>query len=190
MSKEKKNICVFCDYARMRDDICGIYCVGECMKKEDGTCDSFKAYQVGQAVSSLSRRLALAAALRCCGSVPGTDKCEEECSFYMGKESFGPCIHAMTAAAADMLENHQSEVDALQVEIGKLRERDSLLTAEHDAAVEELEHYMVQDVIDGNNPCSICANASPEPCEFCNPKWRGPQKGCEADGKPDAVSWK
>lgn len=41
----KENICVFCWYARMRDDICGIYCVGSAMKNKDGTCDKFKEYK-------------------------------------------------------------------------------------------------------------------------------------------------
>ena len=45
--------------------------------------------------------------------------------------------------------------------------------AERDAAVEELENYMVQDVVEGNEPCGICAKASAIPCECCDPKWRG-----------------
>ena len=35
--------CVHCDYARMRTDICGIYCTGGFVKL-DGTCDRFKPY--------------------------------------------------------------------------------------------------------------------------------------------------
>ena len=57
--------------------------------------------------------------------------------------------------------------------------RDDLVrvTAERDAAVEELENYMVQDTIDGNEPCGICAKASATPCECCDPKWRGIKGG-------------
>ena len=51
------------------------------------------------------------------------------------------------------------------------------VTAERDAAVEELENYMVQDVINGNEPCGICAKASLTPCECCDPKWRGIKEG-------------
>lgn len=38
---DELNICVSCYYARMRRDICGIYCVGEAAKKPDGTCDRY-----------------------------------------------------------------------------------------------------------------------------------------------------
>lgn len=44
---------------------------------------------------------------------------------------------------------------------------------QRDSAIKELENYMVQDVLDGNEPCAICAKASDTPCEYCNPKWRG-----------------
>ena len=36
-------MCVSCYYARMRTDICGIYCTGGFVKA-DGTCDKFKYY--------------------------------------------------------------------------------------------------------------------------------------------------
>lgn len=39
MNKEKK-ICAWCWYARMRKDICGIYCTGG-FTNSDGTCDHF-----------------------------------------------------------------------------------------------------------------------------------------------------
>lgn len=39
MSQEK--ICAWCFYARMRDDICGIYCTGG-LENEDGTCEHFR----------------------------------------------------------------------------------------------------------------------------------------------------
>ena len=38
----KTDICVFCHFARMRKDTCGIYCVGG---NPDGTCDRFLDYQ-------------------------------------------------------------------------------------------------------------------------------------------------
>lgn len=45
MDSKKYNICIFCHYARMRKDICGIYCAGEFGKKPDGTCDYFRDYK-------------------------------------------------------------------------------------------------------------------------------------------------
>ena len=65
----------------------------------------------------------------------------------------GPCTHERTAeeVLADL----------------------ALMGAERDAAVEELENYMVQDVVEGNEPCGICAKASATPCECCDPQWRG-----------------
>lgn len=38
---EANNTCAMCEYARMREDICGIYCVGEFWKREDGSCEHF-----------------------------------------------------------------------------------------------------------------------------------------------------
>lgn len=45
MDLKKPNHCILCEYARMRRDICGIYCVGKFFKKPDGTCDHFKEYK-------------------------------------------------------------------------------------------------------------------------------------------------
>lgn len=36
----KTKLCVLCHYARMREDICGIYCTGGFVEK-DGTCRHF-----------------------------------------------------------------------------------------------------------------------------------------------------
>lgn len=101
MSEKEKDICVFCDYARMRDDICGIYCVGQCMKKPDGTCDYFKPYQSGPVITPREAREKLVERLRGAhGSSEGICMCDE---------------------AADLLENDLNEVDALQAEIESLR---------------------------------------------------------------------
>lgn len=40
---ENEKICAWCYYARMRTDICGIYCTGG-FENPDGTCDHFKDY--------------------------------------------------------------------------------------------------------------------------------------------------
>lgn len=44
MSEAKYNICISCHYARMRRDICGIYCTGG-FAKEDGQCEHYKNYK-------------------------------------------------------------------------------------------------------------------------------------------------
>lgn len=45
MDSRKYDICVLCEHARMRTDICGIYCVGSYFKREDGSCDYFKEHK-------------------------------------------------------------------------------------------------------------------------------------------------
>lgn len=40
----KKCECALCDHARMREDICGIYCVGGFWKQPDGSCDHYVDY--------------------------------------------------------------------------------------------------------------------------------------------------
>ena len=42
---EFENPCIDCYYARMRKDICGIYCVGEFHKRGDGTCEKWVYYK-------------------------------------------------------------------------------------------------------------------------------------------------
>ena len=43
---EMKKICAWCYYARMREDVCGIYCTGG-FENADGTCDRFRDSGVG-----------------------------------------------------------------------------------------------------------------------------------------------
>ena len=38
--KEEKKICAWCWYARMKREICGIYCTGG-FENPDGSCDHF-----------------------------------------------------------------------------------------------------------------------------------------------------
>lgn len=40
---QTETLCAFCYYARMRTDICGIYCTGGFLAK-DGKCDHFEDY--------------------------------------------------------------------------------------------------------------------------------------------------
>lgn len=42
--ERKPNPCIMCHYARMRTDICGIYCTGGFVS-EDGRCEHFEDYE-------------------------------------------------------------------------------------------------------------------------------------------------
>ena len=78
----------------------------------------------------------------------------------------GKTIGRAFADQEDVLDNAATAIETLRADLARV-------TAERDAAVEELENYMVQDVVEGNEPCGICAKASATPCECCDPKWRG-----------------
>lgn len=73
---------------------------------------------------------------------------------------FGPCPH-------------QRSAQEVLAELEQVKRCIEIVENQRDSAIKELENYMVQDVLDGNEPCAICAKASDTPCEYCNPKWRG-----------------
>lgn len=50
----KDNPCVTCYYARMRRDICGIYCTGG-FEKEDGKCDHYDNWREHERVKRKSK---------------------------------------------------------------------------------------------------------------------------------------
>lgn len=75
--------------------------------------------------------------------------------------------------AADALSTLQAENKKLRAELEQVKRCIEIVENQRDSAIKELENYMVQDVLDGNEPCAICAKASDTPCEYCNPKWRG-----------------
>ena len=80
-----------------------------------------------------------------------------------GPEDIKMCQDAATALSTLQAENEKLRAEFVVAITGVVRERES----------KNLENYMVQDVLDGNEPCAICAKASDTPCEYCNPKWRG-----------------
>ena len=53
MGSKKYEGCPFCYYARMKKDICGIYCVGEHFKEPDGTCRHFINYRDNKAIRAI-----------------------------------------------------------------------------------------------------------------------------------------
>lgn len=54
---EMSNVCLDCYYAREREDICGIYCVGAYFKQEDGTCEHWRHYKVRREKKPKDERL-------------------------------------------------------------------------------------------------------------------------------------
>ena len=84
----------------------------------------------------------------------------------------GKCAGCSVPATTAEMIRDLNDAPKLRAENKQLRADLARVTAERDEAVEELENYMVQDVVDGNEPCGICAKASNIPCECCDPKWR------------------
>ena len=74
---------------------------------------------------------------------------------------------------ATTLSTLRAENEQLRAELEQVKRGIEIVENQRDSAIKELENYMVQDVLDGNEPCAICAKASDTPCEYCNPKWRG-----------------
>lgn len=72
-----------------------------------------------------------------------------------------------------LYENAERAYMKVLAELEQAKRCIEIVENQRDSAIKELENYMVQDVLDGNEPCAICAKASDTPCEYCNPKWRG-----------------
>lgn len=75
--------------------------------------------------------------------------------------------------AALNFQQENRECNKVLAELEQVKRCIEIVENQRDSAIKELENYMVQDVLDGNEPCAICAKASDTPCEYCNPKWRG-----------------
>lgn len=101
-------LCVSCHYARMRDDVCGIYCTGGFVES-NGKCRHYKDCEEEWEETGLTRE-EIVTALRCCAE-PGRD-CEEDCP--MNEISREPCRKVLAPAAADLIENQQREIEALR----------------------------------------------------------------------------
>lgn len=109
--------------------------------------------------------------VRLCGSTPKVDQCKQWA--YWSGGDMSKCIPRMTTEAATALSTLQAENEKLRAELEQVKRCIEIVENQRDSAIKELENYMVQDVLDGNEPCAICAKASDTPCEYCNPKWRG-----------------
>ena len=66
------------------------------------------------------------------------------------------------------------QLDKLQTALEQVKQCIEIVETQRDAAIKELENYMVQDTLDGNKPCEICSKVSDTSCKYYNPKWRGP----------------
>ena len=88
----------------------------------------------------------------------------------------GPEDIKMCQDAATALSTLQAENEKLRAELEQVKRCIEIVENQRDSAIKELENYMVQDVLDGNEPCAICAKASDTPCEYCYPKWRGQEE--------------
>lgn len=86
-------LCVSCHYARMRDDVCGIYCTGGFVES-NGKCKHYKDCEEAWEETGLTRE-EIVVKLRCCAK-------EVKCS-----------PRTMTQAA-DLIENQQREIEALR----------------------------------------------------------------------------
>lgn len=83
------------------------------------------------------------------------------------------CGEERAKEAVELVRTLQAENEKLRDELEQVKRCIEIVENQRDSAIKELENYMVQDVLDGNEPCAICAKASDTPCEYCNPKWRG-----------------
>ena len=103
-------------------------------------------------------------------------------AYKLGADFANACMDATTALSTLQIENQalrnaangfKAENEKLRAELEQVKKCIEIIEKQRDSAIEELENYMVQDVLDGNEPCGICAKASDTPCECCDPKWRG-----------------
>ena len=96
----------------------------------------------------------------------------EECD----RTNFGCQAKKTLRDAATALSTLQAENERLRAELEQVKRCIEIVENQRDSAIKELENYMVQDVLDGNEPCAVCVKESNTPCEHCDPKWRGPEE--------------
>ena len=110
------------------------------------------------------------------------DKCHD-CPIVCAKTEIIKAREELEAAENERnmwkkgMEDCQQSILELEAELEQVKRCIEIVENQRDSAIKELENYMVQDVLDGNEPCAICAKASDTPCEYCNPKWRGQKEG-------------
>lgn len=93
-------------------------------------------------------------------------------SLYTNKATLEIMDLCMEAAAS--LSVLQAENEKLKVLLEQVKQCIEIVETQRDAAIKELENYMIQDALNGNRPCEVCSKVSDKSCKYCNPKWRGP----------------
>lgn len=94
-------LCVSCHYARMRDDVCGIYCTGGFVES-NGKCRHYKDCEEEWEETGLTRE-EIVTALR------------EHAEWAAGNQWETPItLGDDLSAAADLIENQQREIEALR----------------------------------------------------------------------------
>lgn len=153
-------LCVSCHFARMRDDICGIYCTGGFVES-DGKCRHYKDCEEELEETDMTRE-EIVTALRCC-AFNGEDSCKHctECP-----ATGDDCESELQFAAADLIENQQRHIEAL------MRGNDSLkdAIARRDKQIEKLAADRKALI---NELCQYCGKykqAHEGACDGC--KWR------------------
>ena len=97
-------LCVSCHFARMRDDICGIYSTGGFVES-DGKCRHYKDCEEELEETDMTRE-EIVIALRCCAE----GECHG-CTIHNDKQR---CQERVLDAAADLIENQRREIEALR----------------------------------------------------------------------------
>jgi hypothetical protein len=112
--------------------------------------------------------------------VCGEERAKEAVELVRTLQAENEKLRAELKSKADLVFQQAKELDRRhlllqeqEAELEQVKRCIEIVENQRDSAIKELENYMVQDVLDGNEPCAICAKASDTPCEYCNPKWRG-----------------
>lgn len=112
--------------------------------------------------------------------VCGEERAKEAVELVRTLQAENEKLRAELKSKADLVFQQAKELDRRHLllqeqgaELEQVKRCIEIVENQRDSAIKELENYMVQDVLDGNEPCAICAKASDTPCEYCNPKWRG-----------------
>ena len=131
-------LCVFCHYARMRDDICGIYCTGGFVES-DGKCRHYKDCEEELEETDMTRD-EIVTALRCHCDAIETGVCPKDKCPSFERPARYKCAGVVSGEAADLIENQQRHIEAL------IKANDSLkdAIARRDKQIEDMKQGMAQ----------------------------------------------
>lgn len=157
-------LCVSCHFARMRDDICGIYCTGGFVES-DGKCRHYKDCEEELEETDMTRE-EIVTALRCHCDAIETGKCPKDKCPSFERPARYKCAGVVSGEAADLIENQQRHIealmkanDSLKDAIARRDEQIEKLAADRKALINELCQY-----------CGKHKQAHEGVCDGC--KWR------------------